>query len=271
MVAKSEWAKMPIRWVHEDGLVAFRGRSRKLVTDSFLPAWPSEADNPQLRNESLAALKLYLVLCCRADFSTGMAKVTYTELCKLGVMSRAVVARSLQRLEVAGVIKRETGALKSGSLIRIENWNDTYGWGKIPKLWLYDGNHGRMLLLSEFTFTQLSFHAIKIYIAILASRDRRGIAIISYDRLSVCTGVPRHHIADAITRLYDMGLISFRPGEFHSENQFDRTNRYLVRGLGTRWTALEEEKPQVRSGPAHQRPSSGEVASTLAFVKPVGN
>lgn len=76
MVAKSEWAKMPIRWVHEEGLVAFRGRSTKLklTTDSFLPAWPPEADNSQLRNESLAALKLYLVLCCRADFSTGMAR-----------------------------------------------------------------------------------------------------------------------------------------------------------------------------------------------------
>lgn len=106
----------------------------------------------------------------------------YTELCKLGVMSRAVVARALQRLEKAGLIKRETRALKSGSLIHIENWSDAYGWGKIPKLWLYDGNHGRMLLLSEFNFTQLSFHAMKIYMAILAFRDRRGIATISYDR-----------------------------------------------------------------------------------------
>jgi len=271
MAAKSEWAKMPIRWVHEEGLVAFRGRSTKQITNSFLPAWPPEADNPQLRNESLAALKLYLVLCCRADFSTGMAKVTYTELCKLGVMSRAVVARSLQRLEVAGLVKRETGALKSGSLIRLENWNDAYGWGKIPKLWLYDGNQGRMLLLREFNFTQTSFHAIKIFIAILAFRDRRGIATISYDRLSAYTGVPRHHIADAVTRLYDMRLISFRPGEFRSEHEFDRTNRYLVRGFGTRWSALEEEKPAPRSGPARQRPSPSDVASTIAFVKPAGN
>ncbi len=270
MVAKSEWAKMPIRWIHEEGLVAFRGRSTKPSSESFLHAWPLEADDAQLRNESLAALKLYLVLCCRADFSTGMAKVTYTELCKLGVMSRAVVARSLQLLEKAGLIKRETRALKSGSLIHIENWSDTYGWGKIPKLWLYDGNHGRMLLLSEFNFTQLSFHAMKIYMAILAFRDRRGIATISYDRLAACTGVPRHHIADAVTRLYDMQLISFRPGEFHSEHQFDRTNRYLVRGFGTRWPALEEEKPAARSAAVRQRPAPSDVATALAFVKPGG-
>lgn len=270
MAAKSEWAKMPIRWIHEDGLVAFRGRSAKPVSKSFLPAWPPEADDAQLRNESLAALKLYLVLSCRADFSTGVAKVTYSELCKLGVMSRAVVARSLQRLEKAGLIRRQTRALKSGSLIHIENWNDVYAWGKIPKLWLYDGNHGRMLLLGEFNFTQLSFHAMKIYLAILSFRDRRGIATISYDRLATCTGVSRHHIAHAITRLYDMELISFRPGEFHSEHQFDRTNRYLVRGFGTRWPAPDEEKPAPRSAAVHQRPSQSGVATALAFVKPEG-
>lgn len=268
MVAKSEWAKLPIRWIHQEGLVAFRGRSTKPITTSFPPVWPPETDDAQLRNESLAALKLYLVLCSRADFPTGFAKVTYTELCKLGVMSRAVVARSLQRLEKEGLIKRETRALKSGSLIQIENWNDAYGWGKIPKLWLYDGNHGRMLLLSEFNFTQLSFHAMKIYLAILAFRDRRGIATISYDRLAAYTGVPRHHIADAVTRLYDMQLVSFRPGDFHNEHQFDRTNRYLVRGFGTRWPALDEEKPEARSVTVRQRPAPSDIASALAFVKP---
>lgn len=268
MATKSEWAKVPIRWIHENGLVAFRGRSAKLGNNLFLPAWPLETDDAPLRNESLAALKLYLVLSCRADFATGVAKITYSELCKLGVMSRAVVARSLQRLEKAGLIRRETRALKSGSVIQIENWNDTYAWGKLPKLWLYDGNQGRMLLLSEFNFTQLSFHAMKVYLAILAFRDRRGITTISYDRLATCTGVPRHHIADSITRLYAMELISFRPGEFRSEHQFDRTNRYLVRGFGTRWPALDEEKPAPQSAAGRQRPSLSGVASALAFVKP---
>lgn len=130
MAAKSEWAKLPIRWIHQGKLVDFRGRSIRPSSKSFPCTWPSVAEDVQLRNESLAALKLYLVLCCRADFSTGMAKVTYIKLCKLGVMSRAVVARSLQRLEKAGSIKRETRALKNGSLIQIENWNDDYGWGK---------------------------------------------------------------------------------------------------------------------------------------------
>lgn len=111
MAAKSEWAKLPIRWIHEGALVDFRGRSTRPSSRLFLHLVQPEVDAPALRNESLAALKLFLVLCCRADFSTGMAKVTYTELCKLGVMSRAVVARSLLRLENAGLIARETRAV----------------------------------------------------------------------------------------------------------------------------------------------------------------
>lgn len=35
--------------------------------------------------------------------------------------------------------------------------------------------------------------------------------------------------------------------------------------------ALEEEKLPVRSAPTRQRPSPGEVASTLAFLKPTEN
>jgi len=128
-----------------------------------------------------------------------------------------------------------------------------------------------MLLLSEVNFTQLSFHAFKIFIAILASRDRRGIAPISYDRLSACTGVLRHHMADAITRLDDMGLISLRPGEFHRELDFDDTNRDLAPGFGTRWSALDEEKTSPQCGSARKRPSRVDVASPLAFVTPVGN
>ena len=75
MAAKSEWAKLPIRWIHEGALVDFRGRSTRPSSRLFLHLVQPEVDAPALRNESLAALKLFLVLCCRADFSTGMAKV----------------------------------------------------------------------------------------------------------------------------------------------------------------------------------------------------
>lgn len=78
-------------------------------------------------------------------------------------------------------------------------------------------------------------------------------------------------IGDAVTRLYDIRLVSFRPGEFHSEYEFDRTNRYLVRGFGTRWPAPKDKRPDAGGAAARQRPSPSDVATALAFVKPAGN
>lgn len=270
MSTGSHWAKMPLRWIHEQGLVNFQGRSPQGVRMFSMLDFVRDADDAPLRNESIAALKLYLVLCCQADYRTGLATFTYTDLESLAVMSRAVISRSLTRLEAAQLIKREPQALKSGSKIQILAWDDDYAWGKIPKLWLYDGNRGRMLLLKEFNFSQLSLHALKIYLTLLAFRDRRGIATLSYDRLVHYTGVLRHQVADAITRLYDSRLISFRPGEFQSEYEFDRTNRYLVRGFGTRWPSPDDHQAAAEkaNAPGAKLPANKkDIEATLEFVQ----
>ncbi|MOA52806.1 hypothetical protein D3C78_1761600 [compost metagenome] len=88
---------------------------------------------------------------------------------------------------------------------------------------------------------------------LLAYRDskRGGLAILTYDRLSALTGVSRHRVADAITLLYQMNLISFRQAAFSETD--DRTNRYLIRGVGSYWDALDEEviasKPRAPTAP----------------------
>ena len=67
-----------------------------------------------------------------------------------------------------------------------------------------------MLLLTEFNYFKTSFDALKVFIAIIGCRDTRrgGIAALSYDKLSAITGVPRHRVSVAITKRYDMELIS---------------------------------------------------------------
>lgn len=121
-------------------------------------------------------------------------------------------------------------------------------------------------MLTEFNFSRASLSALKVYIALLAYRDsnRGGIAMLSYDRLALITGVKRHHIADAITRLYDLRMISFIQGDFSEASDFSRTNRYLVRGLGVRWTKADEfEVPQSS---AHSRPGAADIAAANRFV-----
>jgi hypothetical protein len=116
----------------------------------------------------------------------------------------------------------------------------------------------------------LDVHASKIYLTLLAFRDRRGIATLSYDRLVHYTGMLRHQVADAITRLYDSRLISFRPGEFQSEYEFDRTNRYLVREFGTHWPSSDDQQAAAEKADAQggkQPANKKEIGATLDFIR----
>lgn len=265
---KSEWAKLPLRWIHAGGLASFTDMKLKRTPVPENLRWMGREGteawlhDKETRNTCIAALRLYLVLCCRADFKTGVAAVTYPELIKLARMARPIVARSIKRLVEAGLIQKKKQPRKEGSVIIIEGWNEAYGWGKIPKLKLYDGNEaGQMLLLAQFNFSKASFHAIKVYIALLAFRDRsaEGLAVVSYDTIAARTGIPRAYVAEAINRLYAMDLISYRPGHFNSGSKDDRTNHYMVKGLTARWPSpnqLEWSEPDLTDGQARPPKSS---------------
>lgn len=269
---RSQWAKMPIRWIHEGGLTNFTDRAiRKVPLGGPLMSnieVDAEVDVDVLRNECIAALRLYLVLCCKTDFKTGLATLTYPQLTRLGKMSRALISRSFKRLELEGLIARLPQALKHGTAVRIEGWDDDYAWGKVPKLWLYDGASDRLLLLAEFNYSKASLDALKVFIAILAHRDRSraGIATLSYDKLSIITGVPRYRVADAITKLYGMELISFRQGDYRDLNPMDRTNRYLVRGLGGYWPVEDAAEAMANTLTLPSKPSKTALDAANDFM-----
>ncbi|WP_236233368.1 MarR family transcriptional regulator [Pseudomonas tohonis] len=276
MIDRSQWAKLPLRWVHKGGLTKFTDRAiRKVPVDMpFMPAGfmvDSEVDVEALRNECIAALRLYLVLCCRADFKTGVVSATYPQLTRFAKMSRALIARSFTRLEMEGLVVRQPQAKKSGTVVQIEGWNDEYAWGKIPKLWLHDGGSDRMRLLADFNYCKASLDALKVFIAILSFRDRAraGIARVSYTTLSEITGVPRYRVADAITKLYGMNLISFRQGDYRDLDPMDRTNRYLVRGLGSYWPDEEAaaDALALTTPTAPGRPSKAALNAAVGFLK----
>ncbi|VXC38488.1 conserved hypothetical protein [Pseudomonas sp. 8BK] len=253
-----EWSKVPIVWIQKGGLTSFSARNPKV---------PFASDEKGLINSSIAALRLYLVICCSADFRTGLAQVTYDRLVKLAHLSRPIVSKGLKRLEAEGLIRRIAQPLKKGTMISITGWLDDDYYGRIPKRWLFDGSPGiKMLRLTEFVFSKASLSSLKVYMTLLAYRDgnRGGLAILSYDRLSQLTGVGRHQIADAITMLYHMDLISFRQADY-SETK-DRTNRYLVRGIGSYWDALSDATVAGKiEKKVAARPSKAAVAAANQF------
>lgn len=243
---KLRWAKMPNRWIMRGGLKNFGERDGE-----------GQVDLTAL-NTSLAALKVYLAICTRAEYKSGVVKTTYPELCALAGLSRNVIARSLQVLEENGCIRRDTTHSRGGSLIYVERWLEDEGFAKIPKSWLYHGRGPKedrsitppeksLVKLKAFTFNKrLSLQALKIFILLLALRNRdfpkgNGLTVISYDRIADLAGMGRHSVSPAITLLFEMNLISFRSGNYSEQDaqDFDRTNRYLVKGLNVRFGALE--------------------------------
>ncbi|BCS42453.1 MULTISPECIES: hypothetical protein [Pseudomonas] len=264
------WAKMPNRWVMGGGLAGFSDRNGA-----------GKLDVTHL-NSSIAALKVYLAVCTRAKYETGIARTTYPELSELVGMSRSVIARSLRILEAHQLLRRDSPNSRAGSIIYVTRWLEDKGFAKIPKSWLYHGRGAgeerapkpeqRLVKLNAFKFhKRISLQALKAYIALIAMRskdgkDGHGLTVISYDRISDLTGIPRHSVSMAVTLLLEMNLISFRPGSYSEGDgqDFDRTNRYLIKGLNLRFRALEDETQvaKVRVGKV-----SGEaVAAELTFM-----
>jgi len=256
-VQVSLFSKMPIKWIQDGGLVSFSSR----------PTATASKDS-KLQNACISALKLYMTLCMKTTFGTGEVKTTYPKLIALSGMSRPTIARALKRLVDEGLITKRSKSLREGSQIYINGWLEQGYYGMLPKRWLHDENQGAAILkLIEFNYSTTSLHALKVYLAIIAFRDSRrdGLAVISYNSIARYTDIPRYRVAEAITKLYDMNLISYRQADFtDNDDEVDRTNRYLVKGLNLTWSArnLPIESRKVVS----KKPSQNEIKTAISYV-----
>lgn len=181
----------------------------------------------------------------RADFNTGSLSTTYPQLIALSGMSRPLVARALKRLVSEALVSKIDKPLREGTELKLSGWEDAY-YGKLPKQVFYDGAQDKLLKLREFEFSALSLYSLKVYLVIVGFRDRRNfnITTINYTTIASKAGVPKHQIPAVLNRLYASELIAYKQADYYesSQAQADRTNRYLVRGLGDRWPAFNPGK-----------------------------
>lgn len=265
---KTPFAKMPNAWIREGGLKLFGDRDKQ-----------GEVSRAEL-NISLSCLKVYIAICTRAHYPTGVAKTTYEQLSQLTEQSRAVVSRALTLLEGHGLIECHSPSRRGGTIITVARWSET-GWAQIPKRWLLTarewktgaiGPKGVLQKLRQFRFdNRLSLRALKVYLVLLAYRDSgkgegEGLAIISYTRIADVACIGRYEVSDAITKLLEMNLITFRTGDYREGDNvdFDRTNRYLIRGLNVQWQgAAAEAKGAKRSS---KKESAASIKATNKFV-----
>ena len=110
---------------------------------------------------------------------------------------------------------------------------------------------------------------MKVYLVICAYRDRKNsnIATINYATISRQTGVPLHQIPSSLNRLYHLELISYKQADYYDfwSNEQDRTNRYLVRGLGDRWPAFNPEGSAGATGKS-AKASKAQISAANKFL-----
>lgn len=139
--------------------------------------------------------------------------------------------------------------------------------GKLPKGYLYRGERYALERLREFEFGELSLYALKVYLVLCAFRNRRNfnIATVTYRTIAAKAGVPLHKISKVLNRLYAQDLIAYKQADYYEQNSSlgDRTNRYLVRGLGDSWPAFNPDMVPKRP----KAPSREEISAANRFAQ----
>ncbi len=179
------WVKLPNFWIEAKGLRDFRW------------ARGEGADN-------LAALMGLTVISHHIDADSGIARLTYDELCATTTLSRAKLSAGLGVLAEHGLIEREP---EGRSTYRLACYNPAARWAKFPAKGLY--RHGTVAAFTDFRLRlSAELEALKLYFLFASRRDRKtNMASITYDKIEGYSGVARNNIRRALSLLTANGLI----------------------------------------------------------------
>ena len=204
-----KWVRLPSAWIEEHGLKEFQ--------------WKDGG------SDNTAALLALLAIAHRADQDTGLAKVTYDQICAATDISRAKLSNGLSLLEKRGIIERWPDGRSS---ILLVGYDMTCGWCKLPAKSLYVGP-----TVDAFQYFLLrnraELNALKLYLLFAARRGRdTNQANISFDRITEYSGVRRHDIKAATSMLAALSL-AFIERVPSNANELGVANAYRLAGLET--------------------------------------
>jgi hypothetical protein len=253
------WAKCPSAWARiknrsggdlddrqDDGsayLPAVEGAIAHPSGEGFLPGL-SHLRWRQHKGSGTAALMLLFALAIKSnlDQKTSGRRIgnqvvaTYEDLIALTNLSRGPVAAGLELLRELGAItstKNGNGCIYT--LVGIDKPGD---YCELPQGHLLDGQTvmRRLKGLHAALKNRTSFDAIKLYMLLLALRDRNwNVARASYTTIREYTGLRKEEISVAVQVLLGAQLIRLaRDEEVPLKGGQHRHNRYIVSGLSGR-------------------------------------
>ncbi len=212
MAGRTEFVRLPSRWIQQGGLKAF--------------AWKSGAGSENNATQ-IVALMILVLIAHDADQTTGVAQITYDHLVERSSSSREKVSAALKFLEQCKLIERKTHGRSS---IRLTDFDPLKGWAKLPSKRLYQND-----VVTAFRHVKLrvrtELDALKLYLLLIAFRDNESnVARISYLRITEYSGIAAKNITAAISFLNGQTLI-YTERAPSGESDFGVSNKYRVVGI----------------------------------------
>lgn len=179
------WVKLPNEWIESNGLKDF--------------VWK---DGQGAANES--ALIALAVIAHHTDADTGIARLTYDELCAKASLSRTLASAGLKILCEKDLIIR---GVEGRSTYALAGFDPGAGWTKLPAASLYANE--AMSAFSELQKRKpVELDAMKLYFLFASRRSRDlNMALLTYEAIEDRSGVKRYNIKRALSLLCAMGLI----------------------------------------------------------------
>lgn len=217
------WAKFPSAWLK--------------LRQADEPCPLREIEWRGHRTTGTACLVLLMVLAVRLNISRrgkeleeGGNKVamTYTEINKLTRFARATIAEAISLLEAMKAVRVH----KDGrhNVYELMGVSEPGKWCQLPQEYLMDGGTTVLERLEGLTGNRVSLNSMKLYVLLLALRERRfNTTAISYDGIIRHTGMRRQDIPSSLSQLSSLELI--RVTDELDDRPDDHSRRYRVLGL----------------------------------------
>lgn len=193
------WVMMPSKWILDGNLRGF--------------TW---AKNEGANN--LAALMVLAPILHHMDRQSGNSFLTYDDLELATSLSRHKISDGLQVLKARNIIN---ASHQRRSIYEVANFNPLIGWAKLPARGLY--RDGRISFFDELNLRKRSeLDAMKLWYFFAARRDNDvNLAKVTYDQISIGTGISRERIKSGVSILAANSMI-------HIEHIPSRQSEYGV-------------------------------------------
>lgn len=247
-MSKGAWAKLPSAWARQPRSSAEPGVGKVPFLDDLGNPHYAESGLIMLqwrqhKGSATAALLILFALAVisnRAQRKDGQrvdeqVAATYPEIHKMVPLSRRLIADGLELLVmVKAIAKVRDGRRNLYTLNGIEKNGD---WCAFPQSHMqnFQPHLQRLRHFVDYLRQPASLHALKLYMLVLAFRDRHtNFAAIGYDKIRQYTGLRNNDISKAIQLLVASELVRLVRDDEQARRPADpHHNRYAICGLAS--------------------------------------